>query len=154
MMRQFCHGRTDGQTNGDPDTRVYDACIHDAAYLSCMYKPRMMHIYIMHVCIMHIHMLLDHVCTMHIHMLLDNDAYVHDAYICDIQSLTMLHVCMMQLKFCDQPTNNFVTNKQGDSRSRIPLRDILSNLWLGPECRKILWVSYMGAIEPNYTKLK
>ena len=33
MMRQFCHGRTDGRTNGDPDTRVYDACIHDAAYL-------------------------------------------------------------------------------------------------------------------------
>ena len=65
---------------------------------------------------MHIHMLLDHVCTMHIHMLLDNDAYVHDAYICDIQSLTMLHVCMMRLKFCDQPTN-----QQGDSRSRISL---------------------------------
>ena len=41
---------------------------------------------------MHIHMLLDHVCTMHIHMFLDNYAYVHDAYICDIQSLTMLHV--------------------------------------------------------------
>ena len=59
-------------------------------------------------------MLLDHVCTMHIHMLLDNDAYVHDAYICDIQSLTMLHVCMMRLKFCDQSTN-----EQGDSRSRI-----------------------------------
>ena len=58
-------------------------------------------------------MLLDHVCTMHIHMLLDNDAYVHDAYICDIQSLTMLHVCMMRLKFCDQPTN-----EEGDSRSR------------------------------------
>ena len=38
-------------------------------------------------------------------MLLDNDAYVHDAYICDIQSLTMLHVCMMRLKFCGQPTN-------------------------------------------------
>ena len=74
----------------------------------------LMHIYIMHVCIMHIHMLLDHVCTMHIHMLLDNDAYVHDAYICDIQSLTMLHVCMMRLKFCDQPTN-----EHGDSRSRI-----------------------------------
>ena len=70
----------------------------------------LMHIYIMHVCIMHIHMLLDHVCTMHIHMLLDNDAYVHDAYICDIQSLTMLHVCMMRLKFCDQPTNQ-PTNK-------------------------------------------
>ena len=32
-------------------------------------------------------------------------SYVHDAYICDIQSLTMLHVCMMRLKFCDQPTN-------------------------------------------------
>ena len=64
----------------------------------------------MHVCIMHIHMLLDHVCTMHIHMLLDNDAYVHDAYICDIQSLTMLHVCMMRLKFCDGPTNQ-PTNK-------------------------------------------
>ena len=62
----------------------------------------------MHVSIMHIHMLLDHVCTMHIHMLLDNDAYVHDAYICDIQSLTMLHVCMMRLKFCDQPTNNAI----------------------------------------------
>ena len=58
-------------------------------------------------------MLLDHVCTMHIHMLLDNDAYVHDAYICDIQFLTMLHVCMMRLKFCDQPTN-----EQGDSSSR------------------------------------
>ena len=65
----------------------------------------LMHIYIMHVCIMHIHMLLDHVCTMYIHMLLDNDAYVHDAYICDIQSLTMLHVCMMRLKFCDGHTN-------------------------------------------------
>ena len=38
-------------------------------------------------------------------MLLDNDAYVHDAYICDIQSLTMLHVCLMRLKFCDQPTD-------------------------------------------------
>ena len=50
-------------------------------------------------------MRLDHVCTMLIHMLLDNDAYSHDAYICDIQSLTMLHVCMMRLKFCDQPTN-------------------------------------------------
>ena len=59
---------------------------------------------------MHIRMLLDHVCTMHIHMLLDNDAYVHDAYICDIQSLTMLHVCMMRLKFCDG---------QGNSRSRM-----------------------------------
>ena len=74
----------------------------------------LMHIYIMHVCIMHIHMLLDHVCTMHLHMLLDNDAYVHDAYICDIQSLTMLHVCMMRLKFCDQPTNG-----QGEYRSRM-----------------------------------
>ena len=62
---------------------------------------------------MHIHMLLDHVCTMHIHMLLENDAYVHDAHICDMQSLTMLHVCMMRLKFCDQSTH-----KQGDSRSR------------------------------------
>ena len=70
----------------------------------------------MHIYMMHIHMLLDHVCTMHIHMLLDNDAYVHDAYICDIQSLSMLHVCMMRLKFCDQPTN-----QQGDSRSRISL---------------------------------
>ena len=59
-------------------------------------------------------MLLDHVCTMHIHMLLDNDAYVHDAYICDIQSLTMLHVCMMRLKFCDE---------QGDSRSRMQYAD-------------------------------
>ena len=45
---------------------------------------------------------------MHIHMLLDNDAYVHDAYICDIQSLTMLHVCMMRLKFCDQQTNKAI----------------------------------------------
>ena len=45
MMRQFCHGRTDGRTNGDPDTRVYDACIHDAAYLSSMYKPRLWCIY-------------------------------------------------------------------------------------------------------------
>ena len=59
----------------------------------------------MHIYMMHIHMLLDHVCTMYIHMLLDNDAYVHDAYICDIQSLTMLHVRMMRLKFCDLPTN-------------------------------------------------
>ena len=42
---------------------------------------------------------------MHIHMLLDHDAYVHDAYICDIRSLTMLHVCMMRLKFCDGRTN-------------------------------------------------
>ena len=82
----------------------------------------LMHIYIMHVCIMHIHMLLDHVCTMHIHMLLDNDAYVHDAYISDIQSLHMLHVCMMQLKFCDQPTNQ-PTNEQGDSRSRMERRE-------------------------------
>ena len=49
-----------------------------------------------------------HVCTMHIHMLLDNDAYVHDAYICDIQSLTMLHVCMMRLKFCDGDSRSFV----------------------------------------------
>ena len=38
-------------------------------------------------------------------MLLDHDAYVHDAYICDIQSLTMLHVCMMRLKFCHRRTN-------------------------------------------------
>ena len=29
-------------------------------------------------------------------MLLDHDAYVHDAYICDIRSLTMLHVSMMR----------------------------------------------------------
>ena len=38
--------------------------------------------------------------------------------ICDIQSLTMLHVCMMQLKFCDHSTNQ-PTNEQGDSRSWI-----------------------------------
>ena len=55
-----------------------------------------------------------HICTMRIHMPLNNDAYVHDEYICDIQSLAMLHVCMMRLKYCDQPTNG-----QGDSRSRI-----------------------------------
>ena len=47
-------------------------------------------------------------------MLLDHDAYVHDAYICDIRSLTMLHVSMMRLKFCHGRTN-----EQGDSRSRI-----------------------------------
>ena len=46
----------------------------------------------------------------YVHMLLDNDAYVHDAHICDIQSFTMLQVCMMRLKFCDQPTNQ-PTNK-------------------------------------------
>ena len=46
------------------------------------------------------------------------DAYVHDACICDIQSLTTLHVCMLRLKFCDQPTNQ-PTNEQGDSRSRM-----------------------------------
>ena len=55
-------------------------------------------------------------------MLLDNDAYVYDAYICDIQSLTMLHVCMMQLKFCDHSTNQ-PTNEQGDSRSRMQYAD-------------------------------
>ena len=33
-------------------------------------------------------------------------------------SLTVLHVCMMRLKFCHQPTNER-TNEQGDSRSRI-----------------------------------
>ena len=92
MMRQFCHGRTNQRWS-------WHACVW------CMYSwcgifvmhvqtSTLMHIYIMHVCIMHIHMLLDHVCTMHIHMLLDNDAYVHDAYFCDIQSLTMLHVCV------------------------------------------------------------
>ena len=42
--------------------------------------------------------------------------------ICDIQSLTMLHVCMMRLKFCDQPTNQ-PTNEQGDSRSRMERRE-------------------------------
>ena len=56
---------------------------------------------------------------MHVFMMrqichLTHDAYVHDAYICDIQFLTMLHVCMMRLKFCGQPTN-----EQGDSRSRM-----------------------------------
>ena len=41
-------------------------------------------------------------------MLLDHDTYVHDAYICDIQSLTMLHVCMMRLKFPDGRTNKAI----------------------------------------------
>ena len=39
-----------------------------------------------------------------------------DAYICDIQSLTMLHVCMMLLKCCDG---------HGDSRSRMMLTIIV-----------------------------
>ena len=50
MMRQFCHGRTEGRTNGDPDTRVL-----------CM-----MHVFMMwHIC---------HACTN-----LDSDAYIHYA---------------------------------------------------------------------------
>ena len=51
-------------------------------------------------------------------MLLDNDAYVHDAYICDNQSLTMLHV-WCGWNFVTNQRTNFVTNRQGDSRSRI-----------------------------------
>ena len=41
---------------------------------------------------------------------------MYDAYICDPWYLTMLHVCMMRLKFCHQRTNG-----QGDSRSRIDI---------------------------------
>ena len=46
-------------------------------------------------------------------MLLDHYAYVHDAlmydaYIRDPLSLTMLHVCMMRLKFCHGPTDKAI----------------------------------------------
>ena len=104
MMRQFCHGRTDGRTNGDPDMRAYDACtnLDSDAYIhyACMYYA---YTYA--------------------------PSYVHDAYICGdayiIQSLTMLHVFMMRLKFCDQPTN-----EQGDSTLEVGWKStmILSKL--------------------------
>ena len=122
----------------DPDTCVYDAHIYDPRSLTLMHVC-MMHIsmildlhpeacmYVwcmylwcgkfcsgptneqgdsrsrMHVCIMHIHMLLDHYAYVH-------DALMYDAYIHDPWYLTMLHVCMMRLKFCHQRTNGR-TNK-------------------------------------------
>ena len=47
------------------------------------------------------------------YMLLDHYAYVldalmYDAYICDPWYLTMLHVCMMRLKFCHQRTDKAI----------------------------------------------
>ena len=127
MMRAFIH---------DPDTCMYDACIfalrswtliHVYMCDAYIYYPWSWHmcvwcmyswcgIFVMHgqtLTLMHIYMM--HVCTMHIHMLLDHYAYVHDAlmydaYIHDPWYLTMLHVCMMRLKFCSGRTNER-TNK-------------------------------------------
>ena len=104
MMRQFCNGRTDGRTNGDPDTRVYDACIHDAAYLSCMYKPRLWCIYTLCMYVLCIY-----ICSLIM--------YARCIYIC---SLIMMHMCMMHTSVIFNPWLccmcvwcgwNFVTNQ-------------------------------------------
>ena len=87
MMRQFCHGRTDGRTNGDPDTRVYDACIHDEAYLSCMYKPRLWCIYTLCMYVLCIY-----ICSLIM--------YARCIYIC---SLIMMHMCMMHTSVIFNP---------------------------------------------------
>ena len=107
MMRQFCHGRTDGRTNGDPNMRVYDACIHDAAYLSCMYKPRLWCIYTLCMYVLCIY-----ICSLIM--------YARCIYIC---SLIMMHMCMMHTSVIFNPWLccmcvwcgwNFVTNQPTD----------------------------------------
>ena len=104
MIRQFGHGRADGRTNGDPDTRMYDACIHDAAYLSCMYKPRLWCIYTLCMYVLCIY-----ICSLIM--------YARCIYIC---SLIMMHMCMMHTSVIFNPWLccmcvwcgwNFVTNQ-------------------------------------------
>ena len=104
------------RTNGDPDTRLYDACIHDAVYLSCMYKPWLWCIYTLCMYVLCIY-----ICSLIM--------YARCIYIC---SLIMMHMCMMHTSvifnlwlccMCVWCGWNFVTiqptNGQGDSRSRL-----------------------------------
>ena len=83
----------------DPDTCMYDAYIYvPDPWLWCM-------------CVW---------CTYLRSSILDSDACVYDAHIYDTgpwswsMHVCMVHVSMMRLKFCHEPTN-----EQGDSRSRM-----------------------------------
>ena len=88
----------------DPDTCVYDACIHDAAYLSCMSKPWLWCIYTLCMYVLCIY-----ICSLIM--------YARCIYIC---SLIMMHMCMMHTSVIFNPWLccmcvwcgwNFVTNK-------------------------------------------
>ena len=90
---------------------VYDACIHDVAYLSCMYKPRLWCIYTLCMYVLCIY-----ICSLIM--------YAQCIYIC---SLIMMHMCMMHTSVIFNPWLccmcvwcgwNFVTNQPTNQRTR------------------------------------
>ena len=102
---KFCHGRTDGRTNGqgdsrsrirsltlmydayilDPDTRGHDAHIYDAW---CVH----LYMILIHACIFGLRSLtLIHVCVMHTSIIRDPDTCVYDACIHDAAYLSCMY---------------------------------------------------------------